>query len=258
MKKIISVLLICFMCISAGAQDTVYFGKNNSHGNGKKKQHSAELNIIKISPLSFISGFIPVYYERELTPFFSIQVGAGVTTRNYMRGWINTLDEGEEAKGTTTWNAPGNEGNYNQSNPFEFSNRKANIGYCFSIQPRIFFESEGLEGSFLGISYDYYHYSTSAKKIATGPGNINGEPVFTNKMFKEYEKFADISAYFGSQTLYDRIALEYSIGLGLRNVKSKHYAYTTDYNSGEYIDGELNNKQTKLAFNLAIKVGYHF
>ena len=260
MKKLLLVIFVACLCTTVTAQDTVYFEKNNSYANGKKKtKHSAELNIIKISPLSFISGFVPVYYERELNSFLSIQVGAGITTRNYVKGWFNNIgDEEDFNQGETTWSAPGNEGNSNQLDPYDYATRKPDIGYCFSIQPRIYFESEGMDGSFIGISYDYYHYANSQKKIVPGPGNGGGAPVFSGNTFKEYEKFSDISAYFGTQTLYDRIALEYSFGIGLRNIKAQQYAYTNDFVTGDYIDGVMNTKKTKLAFNLAIKVGYHF
>lgn len=260
MKKfILFTLLVCFYS-TVSAQDTVYFTKNNSYGNtAKKNKHSAELNIIKISPLSFLSGFVPVYYERELNSFLSIQVGAGITTRNYVKGWFNNVgDEDNFNQGETQWAAPGNEGNSNQLDPYNYTNRKPVIGFCFSVQPRIYFESEGMDGSFIGISYDYYHYANNQKLIVPGPGNGNGSPMFSSSTFKEYEKFSDISAYFGTQTLYDRIALEYSLGVGLRNIKAQQYAYTTDFATGDYIDGIMNTKKTKLAFNLAIKVGYHF
>jgi len=41
-------------------------------------------NILKINPLLFFRGEIPLYYERALTPKLSLEVGLGVTLRNYL------------------------------------------------------------------------------------------------------------------------------------------------------------------------------
>lgn len=41
-------------------------------------------NVFKINPLLFFRGEIPLYYERALTPRLSLEVGIGVTYRNYL------------------------------------------------------------------------------------------------------------------------------------------------------------------------------
>mgnify|MGYP003393918513 CR=1 FL=1 len=41
-------------------------------------------NVIKLNPLLFFRGEVPVYFERALTPRLSVEVGVGVTTRNYL------------------------------------------------------------------------------------------------------------------------------------------------------------------------------
>jgi hypothetical protein len=41
-------------------------------------------NVVKINPLLFFRGEIPVYYERALTPQLSLELGVGVTLRNYL------------------------------------------------------------------------------------------------------------------------------------------------------------------------------
>ncbi|MEZ4807379.1 MAG: hypothetical protein R2815_07875 [Flavobacteriales bacterium] len=41
-------------------------------------------NVFKINPLLFFRGEIPLYYERALTPRLSLEVGVGVTLRNYL------------------------------------------------------------------------------------------------------------------------------------------------------------------------------
>ncbi|MEX1132786.1 MAG: hypothetical protein WEC15_06145 [Flavobacteriales bacterium] len=41
-------------------------------------------NVIKANPLLFFRGELPLYYERALAPNVSIEVGVGVTLRNYL------------------------------------------------------------------------------------------------------------------------------------------------------------------------------
>lgn len=156
-------------------------------------------------------------------------------------------------QGDITWNqaSKGSSGNY--LGKYDFKNRKSAIGYYFSIQPRIYFQSEELDGCFMGLSCDYAHHITNQKMVNAGH---TGEPQFNSGNFKEYENHSDISVWFGSQTLYDRISLEYSLGVGLRKIRSSHYAY--GYAGNKLIDGVMEPNKTKVAFNLSLKVGYHF
>ncbi|MEO8590678.1 MAG: hypothetical protein ABI432_14985, partial [Flavobacteriales bacterium] len=41
-------------------------------------------NVFKINPLLFFRGEIPLYYERALTPNLSLEIGIGVTLRDYL------------------------------------------------------------------------------------------------------------------------------------------------------------------------------
>lgn len=49
-------------------------------------------NVVKLNPLLFFRGEIPIYFERALSPRLSMEVGVGVTTRNY----LNFSFEGDE------------------------------------------------------------------------------------------------------------------------------------------------------------------
>jgi hypothetical protein len=115
-----------------------------------------------------------------------------------------------------------------------------------------------MDGAFIGISYDRFRYNTFSDKIVNGSMGQDGNPVFSNERYKEYENISDISAIFGTQTLYEHIALEYSLGIALRNVSSRQYAYTYDNSNGKYIDGYSDQKKTTPAITISIKVGYHY
>jgi hypothetical protein len=258
LKKLVTTVLAFWITFTLYAQDTVYFSKPSSSPYSKKTKRSSEKNILKIAPLSFISGYIPLYFEREITPFFSLQAGIGITTKNYLKQWANNLDFSKNITTQNTWNTPGNEGNENYYNGNDYTHRSSSIGYYFSIQPRIYFENEGMDGAFFGISYDRFRYNTFSDKIVNGSMGQDGNPVFSNERYKEYENISDISAIFGTQTLYEHIALEYSLGIALRNVSSRQYAYTYDNSTGKYIDGYSDQKKTTPAITISIKVGYHY
>lgn len=49
-------------------------------------------NCVKMNPLLFLQGEIPVYFERAVSPRISLEVGMGITARNYI-----SLTVGDEA-----------------------------------------------------------------------------------------------------------------------------------------------------------------
>lgn len=257
MKKFYaSILLIICVANVSMAQDTVYFKRQTSKPSKSRGNASSEKSIIKLSPISFLAGFVPVYFEREINPTFSLQVGAGITTKNYLKDWVSKAQEGNQDIESTKW-SDGTENTYTDySDEDGYKHRKAVMGYFVAVEPRIYFNSEGLDGSFIGLSLSRANYKTNAQKIVTGP-SITSNPVYTNNTFAEVENVNDLLVTYGTQSLYDHIAVEYNIGLGLRNVKGTKYAYSTN-NIGDYIDGVSTLNKTKLGFNLSIKIGYHF
>jgi hypothetical protein len=211
-----------------------------------KKKRSSESNIIKIAPLGFLSGTFPLLYERRFTDFFSIQVAGGLTARNYVRNAI--LKET-----AIEYKYPWNDSYTDQAAPaYDMEHHKAKMGFMASVQPRIYFASEGLDGSFLGLSFDYYRYNFEIPRLTGSGGSYthNGSPQ------SEYENIKDFMVHFGYQTLYDNISLEYTTAIGLRSTTGSKYA--AGYNGSQLIEGFATYKQSALNFNIGIKVGYHF
>ncbi|MBL0146757.1 MAG: DUF3575 domain-containing protein [Chitinophagaceae bacterium] len=255
-KYLVTLILAVFLTISLHAQDTVYFQRNPSKTVKGKKRGSSEANIIKLSPISFLAGFVPVYYERELNSTFSIQVGVGFTTKNYLKDWVQKASETNNDIESTTWS----DGTVNTYQDYaasgNYKNIKPAIGFYVSAEPRVYFANEGLDGSFIGLSYSIANYKSNANKVKTGP-TTTFEPVFTNSSFAEKENISDLLVTYGYQTLYDKVSLEYNMGLGLRTITGTKYAFGYDA-SNNFIDGYSTLKNTKLGYNLSIKLGYHF
>jgi hypothetical protein len=226
-------------------------GSNGSHHPKAKK--TDEDNIVKIAPLGFVSGMFPAFFEKKINDFFSVQLGAGLTGNDYFRNAINS--------GNTTLNIT-YPWDVNQ-NPdvvepvFSRTERKSGIGYMFSIQPRVYFDDEALEGSFMAISYDYYHYTSSIPGVTSA--DSEGNPVYGGATKNEFENFNDLMVNFGYQTIYDHLTMEYSTGLGIRNVSGSKYAASIDYNTNTVNnEGFGTYKQTIFNFSFGLKVGYHF
>ena len=143
----------------------------------KNKKGSSENNIIKIAPLGFISGQFPLLFERRISDFFTIQAGGGLTNKNFVRAaWNGISDDMAETK------YPWDNGNYNDEADglYNFDSRKPQMGYMYTVEPRIYFESEAPEGNFLGLAYNYAHYNFQIPALTkTGSYDYvhNGAPV---------------------------------------------------------------------------------
>ena len=221
-----------------------------------KKYSSGENNVIKISPLGFLKGCLPLSYERRISDLFTIQAGVGVTTRNYIRGLLyDAQNNDNSSNGSTVYTWKNNTGNQDISDEdelYNFDYRKPRLGYFVSLQPRLYFDSEAPDGSFLGVSFDHYQYNFKSPAIIGDGTNKRG-----NNWVNEYEKLNDIMVIFGYQVVYDHITLETTSGIGIRNIKGQKYAVGNNY-SGAYTDGWADYKKTSLNFELGLKVGYHF
>ena len=218
----------------------------------KKKKYLGESNIIKIAPLGFVSGVIPVYYERKLTDMISIQAGAGLTMRNYLRSLMVKSDLG-------TIDITNNSQTNDIAAPYyEFTYRKATTGFMYAIQPRVYFDDEGLEGTFIGLSYTNSKFNFNSQGVTSY--NL-GTAVFNNNMHAEYETLSDIFVTIGSQSLMDKLTTEWTLEFGVRNIKgSKYVAYPKYDNNGNTTvsDGMKDYAKANVFFNIGFKVGLHF
>ncbi len=265
MKKLIFTLTFLILLTTAlYAQETVYFktDKGNSSKRKKKEKVSSELNIIKIAPLSFIGGNLPIYYERSITPTFALQVGVGITMKNYINNILSEKDNG----GNGGNNYPSKVINWQDGTLNTYSdqsdntnlelNRKSKTGYLFAIEPKIYFENEGLEGTFISFAFNTAKYNNTVNKIKTGT-STSSNAVLTSSTFEGYEKVSNFLVNYGNQTLYDHISLEYSVGIGLKKVSALNYAFAQE-NSGKFIEGVGTTDITTVGYNIAFRVGYHF
>jgi hypothetical protein len=233
-------------------------GAQSSSAHAHKR--TKEDNIIKIAPLGFISGSFPILYERVITDFFTVQVGGGLTNKDYIRAAFQKAsgDDGTGSGINLSYPWGNNNSAYSDvSEPlFSFVYRTATMGYMFTVQPRLYLESNSPEDQFIGISYDYYHYGFSIPGIVDDGA---GSYAQTGSPQSEHENIGDIMVHFGSQSVYDNLTVEYTTGIGLRNVSGTKYVADYNYstNNVDY-QGFATYKQTLFNYEIGLKVGYHF
>lgn len=227
---------------------TIIFNEQNKSG-AKKKKGSSEMNIVKIAPLGFVSGQFPLLYERKISDVFTIEVGAGLTHRNYVRSvFADALVKGTDANDGLIKQYPWDEtsGQYDLApEVYNFDVRQAKMGYMYRIEPRIYFGEEAPEENYLGLQYNFARYNFSI------PGYKNGN--FTGDEKKEYENLTDYMVHFGHQWLYDHISMEWSSAIGLRQIKGSKYVVS---NTGT--EGFANYNKSIINFGIGFTVGYHF
>jgi hypothetical protein len=131
-------------------------------------------NILKINPLLFFRGEIPIYYERALSPNLSAELGLGITYRNYINLTIagDNADADDFGAGTTIVPSP-----------------------SFHIGLRYYLMAElEPQGAYMQIEFAYLRYGKDiGEKDSTG--GFNG---ITNRDERIYN---DFRLYGGYQSL---------------------------------------------------------
>lgn len=267
MKNTIAILLLLACTSLTFAQETVVFATKSKEKSTSKSRSagSTEMNIIKIAPLSFISGFVPLFFERSINDYFSIQAGVGVTTKNYVRDALYEAggNSGNGNGGSSsyrfksiTWNNGATSNTFNINNIYGGTARKSTIGYMISLEPRLYFASEGLEGGFMGLNLSKKRNNYTSNTIKTG--NSSSGIIYDGGTVKEFDNLSSLLVNFGNQRLYDHLSLEYSAGIGIRSIKGEHYVYGQDFGTNKYVSGIGYLNVNKVAYDLSIKLGYHF
>jgi hypothetical protein len=237
---------------TARDSSTVIIFNQHSTASGYIHRRAGEDNIIKIAPLGFITGAFPLAYERKITDFLSVQVGGGLTYKNYVRGVFKKEGESDNIHVQYPWGGD----NYSDmgGSIYNYDFRKAKMGYLYSIQPRFYYESEALDGFFIGLSYDFYRYNFESKGLTATSG---GGYEHLGSMKSEHENITDYMVHFGQQVVNDRLTLEYSTGIGIRKVKGEKYAATTT-SGGSILEGNAVYSESIINFGISFKLGYHF
>ena len=228
---------------------TIIFRESKA-SSGQHKKSSSENNVIKLAPLGFLSGRFPLLYERRITDFLTLQAGAGLTNKNYVRaGWISASEDLSESKYSWPFDVYSDKADQ----LYNFDHRTPQMGYMYTVEPRIYFESEAPEGAYVGLAYNFAHYRFQLPRLSK---TSDYEYAHNGTPMNEHENISDILVHFGGQQLFDRISLEYSTAVGLRKIRGVKYAAFD--NNGSVSDGLYPYKAQNITFDIGFKIGYHF
>lgn len=190
-------------------------------------------NVLKINPLLFFRGEIPVYYERAITHRLSLEAGVGVTLRNYLALSFTGDDADDFGAGTEI-----------------IPRLSFNAGFRYYFADDI--EPQGAYGQ---ISFAHLNYT---KDIRTkGP---TGE--FSDVTLRDDRTYNDVRLLFGYQMLSINSNWLFDVYCGPAfrdrfNVKvEEHLDLTGDRPKWAYNVTE--SKDQTVAFFLGVKVGLGF
>jgi len=190
-------------------------------------------NVLKINPLVFFRGEIPIYYERAITHRLSLEAGIGVTLRNYLALSFTGDDADDFGAGT------------------EIVPRLSfNVGFRYYFGDDL--EPQGAYGQ---LSFAHLNYT---KDIRTkGP---TGE--FTDVKLRDDRTYNDVRLLFGYQMLSSNSNWLFDVYAGPAfrdrfNVKvQERLDLSGDRPVWAYAVEE--SKTQGVAFFLGVKVGYGF
>ena len=196
-------------------------------------------NAIKLNPLLFFRGELPIYYERAITPRLSLEIGVGVTLRNYLALSFAGDDADDFGQGTKIVPQP-----------------------SFHVGARYYLNDDiEPQGPYIQPNFSHLRFIKDIRE--KGP---TGE--FTEKSNRDDRTYNDVRVYMGYQMLSSNSNLMFDVygGLGFRdrlNIKVKEDLVFLTGTNGEpntrrYDYTLERSKNQTVAFFLGIRVGVGF
>lgn len=188
-------------------------------------------NVVKLNPLLFFRGEVPIYYERALSPNLSLEVGIGVTLRNYLA--LSFAGDDADDFGAATEIVP-------------------SLSYRMGV--RFYMESDlEPQGWYIQPEFGHLRY---AKDIRIA------DPVsgFTDERLRDRRIYNDVRALFGYQSLSYSSNWVFDLygGFALRVRDMQVVTKTVDPVKREYTYAVEQRNDRVPALFLGLKVGMGF
>gem|GEM_PF-5345894 len=257
-------MLLLTLPLQVGAQKVITFESTSGHVRDNENHFAAAENSVTTGLFSPFGGLLPLYYERRLTDFLSIQAGAGLTFRSLM----HDLGEGIREDGgnvdfaaTDGYDVPDKYNNYTY--------RRANMGMYLSISPRIYFEDDCMDGFYLSPSLEWRTHRFSAKlanpaiTLAESGADIyedsDSDIPRIDDVMKEKVTYMDMMIRIGKHTQPKKnLVIGWSLAAGLRQGKlSRLDVYVEDDGNGNqyFRNREHNYEKMRLMVNVNMTIG---
>lgn len=185
-------------------------------------------NAVKVDPVQIIFGDYRIYYERILAGQYSIEVGAGITRRDYTSGWFD----------------------------YELDNLGSNVdvktGPSLSLSLRRYFQDTGeLGGTYIAVSGLYRKYRKDF-------GVIDTSGTLTDFSFTDSRESISLILKFGYQALplTSNVFADFYTGPAIR-FKNYDIVRTTSVNDPLAYSIE-NLNEVVLGWEVGVRIGFGF
>ncbi len=188
-------------------------------------------NVLKVNPLLFFRGEVPLYYERALSSRISAELAVGFTFRNYLNLSMAGDDADEFGRGTEILPRP---------------------SYHFGLRYYLTTDVEP-QGAYLQLGFAHLTYAKDiTMKDSTG--------AFTNGRLRDERAYNDVRLYAGFQQLSRSsnwlFDLYGGIGLRSRDMTLVHESMDLVNDRWNY---RIEEKADQVfAFFIGVKIGYGF
>ena len=189
-------------------------------------------NIIKLNPLLFINGDIPVYYERTLNAKSSLEVGLGFTLRNY---WSEIRESIE----------------YNE---IDESRIKHVARPSLKLGARYYPAGYAPEEWYFALEYAYRAYGQEITTLKSD-GSISSNKISGERIYNEVKLIVG-----GQMESRDGFWYDLYMGVGLRAIDITEVEEIRGSNAtGSFYEYDLKHRTDVVpAFYLGIKIGVGF
>jgi len=249
--RYLTVALLASFPFLASAQEQPKSTKTTSDGNTtivitehnasdyftKKDRGDAPKTAIKLNPLLALNGDLPVFVERVLTEKLSVELGAGVTIKNYLGDLFDTIED-------------------ESSSSFSDVKTEPELGYSVSAGLRFYPSSHtwALEGVYFAPEFRHRLYKTNVL-------TIGDEQLDSPELLKT--NITNFRAIIGNvYYLEDRVFLDYYAGAGLTNRNTGRVHTEREYNvitwGYDYTSSFYNEKKVRPSLALGLKIGFSF
>jgi len=198
-------------------------------------------NIVKVGLLYWVNGVIPVYYERKLTPWLTVQGGVGLTTRDFIADLMNEIIY-----------TAGDGSSYNTY--YSYQHRKALVGYYLSAQPKFYLNNDAMDGFYISPWLEFKHYAFKANMVDPTQPDL----VYLNNAYQnEHRNCLDFTINCGWQWMYNPLTIEFNLGAGFRRYWESRLDIEQG-NTGYYTNGLNTFNGYRPEFNIDFNFGGFF
>ncbi len=243
-------LFICLVSFSLKGynQDTVkttliVFDKEDVDAitKGKDGKSNVQKNALKINPLLYVKGELPIYYERALNDYLSVEAAIGMTFKDYSTGLFDDGDSFDEK-------------------PEE----KINSHVSFKLGLRYYAGGVVMDGFYFALEFAKRDYTKELTFVHVD--NIYDPQTYTytnltqTYHLTEYDNHKEFKLIVGSQEHYywDNFFVDYYLGVGIDSYEKARVERDFDNITNLSTYKTIPTSSTKPRFYLGLKFGFMF